>query len=554
MDEGTAERVTLEPTTDSEAGATDSVSKTDSRLSGQAWKRWAPIVLVVALGVALRTLQYFAQVDMWYDELAIARNIEDRGMLELLRPLEHFQVAPFGFLALVDATTSVFGVTATGLRLGPWLFGLASLLLFWRVARRCAEGFALLAVLTLFAVSPALIWYGQSVKPYIGDVAVTLTLVWLSLRYLERPEDTRRALFGAAAGAVLLQFSFPAVPTAAILGLLLLLGWWRERPRPSPRPLLVLLGGWAGGVALAGLVASGLVDQATDVFMRNHWRVAGFPPDNLPSVLSWAGTNVYGAFSHALIFIPPSNILLAAVVALAFALGITGLAVLARRDWIRAAILLAPPAAGLAAATIHLLPFDGGRLSLYAAWPFFILAGAGLQGLRARTTGRWRWMPRTLALVTAAPLLAIVLVAVRPPYTDVPSGREAAEQLAEALREGDRIYVYTQGRHAMAFYGVRAGIEEWMQGERHYDDPRGYLAEVDVLRGSPRAWFFWVNVDGGPDPAWIREYLGTIGEKLDRIPDELFGPAGAVLYDLSDPERLRAASADSFPPPRESGG
>lgn len=106
----------------------------------------------------------------------------------------------------------------------------------------------------------------------------------------------------------------------------------------------------------------------------------------------------------------------------------------------------------------------------------------------------------------------------------------------------------------MAFYGGRAGIEEWIQGERHYDDPRGYLLEVNALRGSPRAWFFWVNVGGGPDPAWIREYLGTIGKELDRIPDDLSGSSGAVLFDLSDRERWRAASADSFPPQSEGGG
>lgn len=510
-----------------------------------SWKRWGPVVLVLALGVALRAVQYFGQVDMWYDELAIARNIEDRGMLEHLRPLDHFQVAPLGFLVMVDAATAVLGVTVAGLRLAPWLFGLASLLFFWRVAERFAEGSSLLAVLTLFAVSPALIWYGQSVKPYIGDVTITLALVWLSLRYLEDREDTRGALAAAAAGAVLLQFSFPAVPTAAILGALLLVDWLRQRPRPPSLPLLVLLGGWGAGAALAGIVASGLVDPATDVFMRDHW-VAGFPPDSFPGALAWAASGVYGAFSHALIFFPPSNILLAAMVALPFTLGMAGLAILVRRQWLRAAILLAPIVAGLGAATIHLLPFSGGRLSLYTAWPFLVFAGAGLQAVRAKATGRWRWMSRTLALVTAAPLLAIVLVAARPPY-DALSGREVVERLAEVRREDDRIYVYTQGRHAMAFYGGRAGIEEWIQGERHYDDPRGYLREVDALRGSPRAWFFWVNQDGGPHPAWIREYLGTIGEERDRISDDLSGATGAVLYDLSDPERLRAASADSFP-------
>jgi hypothetical protein len=98
----------------------------------------------------------------------------------------------------------------------------------------------------------------------------------------------------------------------------------------------------------------------------------------------------------------------------------------------------------------------------------------------------------------------------------------------------------------MAFYGKRAGIEDWMQGERHYDDPRGYLREVDVLRGEPRVWFFWVRLDRD-EPALIRSYLGTIGRELERIPAEPLSATGAVLYDLSDTERSGRISAESFP-------
>ena len=107
-------------------------------------------------------------------------------------------------------------------------------------------------------------------------------------------------------------------------------------------------------------------------------------------------------------------------------------------------------------------------------------------------------------------------------------------------------YVYTQGRHDMAFYGTRAGIDQWIQGDMHFDDPRGYLREVDALRGTPRAWFFWVRLDDD-EPALIRDYLGTIGRELERIPDGELAATGAVLYDLSDPERLGQASAESFP-------
>jgi hypothetical protein len=152
----------------------------------------------------------------------------------------------------------------------------------------------------------------------------------------------------------------------------------------------------------------------------------------------------------------------------------------------------------------------------------------------------------------AVPLVTIVLAGARPPYHpsyvagDGRQPRAVLEDLAERRLAGDRLYVYTQGRHDMAFYGTRAGIDQWTQGDAHFDDPRGYLREVDAMRGTPRAWFFWVRLDDD-EPALIRSYLETIGRELERIPDDEPAATGAVLYDLSDPQRLGQVSAELFP-------
>jgi hypothetical protein len=72
---------------------------------------------------------------MWHDELALARNVEDRGLAGLVtRPLDHLQVAPVGALAVLDVTSTLAGVSDAGLRLGPWILSIAALLLFWRAS------------------------------------------------------------------------------------------------------------------------------------------------------------------------------------------------------------------------------------------------------------------------------------------------------------------------------------------------------------------------------------------------------------------------------------
>jgi len=122
---------------------------------------------ILAFGALLRTIQYAARGSMWLDELAIAINVSERGMWQLLfRPLELRQIAPPGFLFLEKLGTELLGAGEAGLRLFPWLASLASLFLFWRVAVRFASGPAVAAGLLAFAASPSLVWYAGTAKQY----------------------------------------------------------------------------------------------------------------------------------------------------------------------------------------------------------------------------------------------------------------------------------------------------------------------------------------------------------------------------------------------------
>ena len=56
--------------------------------------------------------------------------------MELLcQPLMHNQVAPLGFLILVKAAVAIGGNTEAAFRFFPYVMSLASLYLFWRLAR-----------------------------------------------------------------------------------------------------------------------------------------------------------------------------------------------------------------------------------------------------------------------------------------------------------------------------------------------------------------------------------------------------------------------------------
>ncbi len=519
----------------------------------------AAIVGALALGAGLRTTQYVASTSLWHDELTVALNVEQRPTVELLsRPLAYRQVAPVGFLGAVKAATALFGRTEPAFRLVPWLSGLCAMFLFERVARRVVSGLPVLAAVTCFACSPALIWYGANLKPYSGDVAITLFLVWLALRFRERPRTTRHAMSAGLAGAVGIVCSFPAVPTALILCALLWV-WHREVDSCPLPPLRWLTGLWAGASTVGAAAAFVLLDPATSTYMHRYWANGFVPIPSRHADWWWIPRHLLITFAHFLLFDPRElGVFGLMFVGFASAAAVAGATVLLRARSRQAALIVTPLLGALLASGARLLPFDG-RVAVYAGWPLLLLAASGLQavGLSPFPPVRFLALLATGVFAGLPPLIA--LTSGRPPYPNEES-RPVLEQLVKRFRPGDAIYVYYGAGPAMEFYGKRLGLRGWLIGDCHRGNVRAYLREVDGFRGRPRVWFTYTHAAlGFREPEMIRSYLSTIGVLRERIddPQGLTGQraAAADLYDLSDETRLASASVEEFDgQPERTGG
>lgn len=505
-------------------------------------------------------MEYLGRPSFWFDELAVVLNIQERGLADLVsRPLARFQMAPAAFLASVKVGSELLGMDEIGLRIVPWLSALAGVFLFWRVAVRMLAGAPLLLALSLFSVSPSLIWYSCNVKPYSGDVAATLLLVLLSLRFQERPQDRRSAVGAGAIGGAALFFSYPAVVAAGVLGLILAWRWLRDRPRGSPAPLLWLGTLWAIAALAAGLVSVPLTAGDAAAYMRRFWAQDFMPApwEGLAGLL-WIPDRLFAALGFHLLFIAREWAFGPFVAGACAALACLGVFASFRTSpWV-AALIAAPTLSALLAAAVRLLPL-GLRVSLHAGWPLALFAMAGLQALRRALPDRARWAPVALGALVASVPAALVLVAYRPPFHHQES-RPVLEELARRWRPGDTLFVYYGGRYAAEFYGRRLGLSGWDRSGCHRGEPRQYFREIDHLRGRARVWLFYTHAaEGYREPAVIRSYLETIGTERDRIPDP-FGSLGqseaaAYLYDLSDPGRLAAATwtTHRFPEPTTGG-
>jgi hypothetical protein len=502
-------------------------------LNEQGSVRWIRglVVAALALGIGFRIWQWLAGTSMWQDELWIALNVRDRSMGALLStPLDYRQMAPAGFLAWVKASTQLFGVGDRALRLVPFLAGVLALLLLWRVARRFVSRIGLVGVLMVSATSPALIWYAGNVKQYAVDVAAALLLVWLALRHVEEPADVRRAAWAAGLGALAIVSSYAAVLTGAVLGLLLVSNWTRDRRPAEIRGLLVLAFGWAVSATVATWATLRFSTLDTRTYMRDWW-AAGFAPwdDGLLAVLLWIPERCFHVLAHYMVFAEEEFGGLAIPAAL---LAVGGVAVAWTRYRGRALFLAAPLLAALLGGLTETLPMRE-RASVFAGAPVLLLGMIGLEALLRHRSGPVRWAGYAAVVLAIVPLPAIALTMARPPHRAVEI-RPVLAELADVRREGEAVYVYCRATSAAEFYGPRFGLRDWASGDCSGSAP-AIFAALDALAPG-RVWFVYQY---GPErlslPDSAMAYLARRGDELARISDlRGVSPAEAVLYELEE--------------------
>ncbi len=449
------------------------------------------VFALLLFAVVLRTVQFGAGANLWFDELALALNLEERGFSELAtQSLDRQQVAPVGFLFALEAMTRIFGIDEFALRLVPFLSSLTSVILFALVARRFVAGPGLLFGMVLFAVSPSLVYMAGTVKPYAGDVAVTLLLVWFGLRHCERPDDMRRAALGGVGGALAILLSNPAVPTAMLIVALIFASRLHERRTLLAAPFAALAVPWIIAALVAAISAMRLLDPATEIFMKEFWS-EGFPPGSVAGYGPWLLGQLYGVVAYFLIFVVPSGGALTVVAIIPMLFALVGTRSLGRRSVWRTALVLAPLVVAVVCATAGLLPLRT-RVSLYAGWPILLLAMVGVEAVLRSKSRAVRCAVLLVVFLVGGLPTAGVLFDSPPPYR-TQQIRTVLEEVAEKRQLGDELWVYYGARHAIDFYGPRMGFEEWDQGGMHRGDARAYLRELDRFRGRERVWVVFTH-------------------------------------------------------------
>lgn len=476
--------------------------------------------IMAALGAAVRLEQYMFNRSLWLDESLMALNLLHRSFAQLTKPLDYQLVAPLAWLFAEKSCVALFGPRELSLRLVAIVGGILALVLLALLARRLLSPRAALVTVSLFALSPPLVYYSSELKPYGSDPAASALLWLLGFWALRRPPSGLKLSVLAITGAALLWFSHPVLFVAcgfasAVIAASLADRDWTRVARFGP-----VFAVWAASFAVDYWLT--LRTSSQNVGLPHV-----YPFFTLPirlSTLDMALQSVLGLQQPAITLLLGVTLFAAVIGVLYFWM----------QDRPGCCFLVLPLFFALAASSCHLYPLPG-RFYLFFSPALFLLVGAGVEEICRTASSR------------AVPAALLLLLFFQPLVTTAQVVRHhmPAEELRPVLQyvqghqqPGDTWYVYYYARTMYQYYAEAYGFkgDNVVLGRAFRRPARGKNWDVfqeDFSRlPRQRVWIIfshnWTS-NGVDEPAYALHILDSLGIRKDA---HLEYGAAAYLYDL----------------------
>ncbi len=498
-----------------------------SALTTSRWAAW----LIIGFGVVARVGQYIANRSLWHDEAPLALSIVDRSFAGLLQPLDYDRAAPIGFLLVERLGVLAFGNNEYALRLLPLLAGIASLVLFCRLATAYLAEEALLLAVGLFAIVHPLIYYASEAKQYSTDVAIALLILLVAIDLLMKSASMRRVFLLGLLGGVVVWFSHPSVFVLGGVGATLAVSRLIRRDWKGLGGLSIAYLLWMGSIAGSYIISWRFVLNSQRLL--NFWGNSYMPlPPRSFRDLRWFVDTLFDVFHDPVGLSPYAS----GLAALLFAAGCIWVY---SAQWERASFLLLPVVLTLLASGFHKYPFRG-RLLLFVVPSLIVLIAAGVEWVKKRMGGSALVTFALIAVLCAEPLLFAGYHLIRPRERE--ELRPVLGYVSRHWQDGDRIYVYYGSGPAFRYYATQFNLSDksYMFGVKPGVDWNKFVDELDDLRGRERVWFLFSVAAYGADEARFALYhLDRIGTQIDSLK---MGGAATYLYDLHEGGNLTKAS------------
>lgn len=469
--------------------------------------------ILLLLGVALRLRQYLSGRSLWADEAMLALNIVNRDIAALFKPLEYDQGAPLGFLLVEKFFNLILGRHELVLRFFPLLAGLASLWLFYLLAKKNLQGAGFLLALALFVVNPALVYYSSEAKQYILDAAVTLVLLLLAFPVFQGQANQRNYILLGLAGIVAFWFSHSSLFVLAGIGITLVINNLRKRDASNFRLTFIMGALWLVNLGLLYLL--NLRQLSRNNYLTNYWS-EGFIP--MPP---WSDPSWFASYFRELIQFQFEIFFLPLVVLIVI---LAGWYLLFRENRPFALTFALTALFASTASALRLYPVNG-RLSLFLIPLGIILLGKAVEFVQKSFS----------ANKIASTLTAVVLggyLIFNPVVTSLQNFispkqyehiRPTLQVLADSWKDGDALFVTAWAEPAFRFYAPfygLDGIEITSTEIEDYPDGEQLKSRINPLIGQKRVWVLFSHVYEQArfnERDYLVAYLDEIGEKRREI-------------------------------------
>ncbi|NOY17523.1 MAG: hypothetical protein GXP23_11485 [Gammaproteobacteria bacterium] len=491
----------------------------NTRVFNAGYRYW--VFFLLTLGVFLRTLHYIGDRSLWMDEAKLALNFVQFPTWSIFHPLLNNQIAPVGFLLIEKLVVGWFGVGEMALRFYPFVAGVASVFLIYKLANRIFGIWIGLMALGIFAISHWAIYYAAEVKQYSSDMMVALILYIAAAYALEKWNTTRWVVL-TAAGIVGVWLSHPA--TFILAGIGISIGvqsiahkQWNDVARLAISAI-IWFGAFAVGLYATATIGSGATAAGSATFSHMTevaWTstFAPFPPMSL-SDTRWYWAAFFRVFNHPLGF---------ATQGLAAFLFLAGIVHLWARNCLWLGFLVLPMLVALLASALHLYPFSS-RLLIFLVPGTIIIIAAGIETLRQLAWDKCRpiWFLAIAVLLLQPAWEAFSNATHKIPY-DRENIRAVLEYINQTKAPDDWIYVYARAGSAFRYYRQRFAFPEShiIQGNSIRASWDAYLGDVNRIRCFKRVWLVFSHIEttkaGVDEERYLLHSLDKIGEQLDTI-------------------------------------
>ena len=400
------------------------------------------LAFLVLLGVVWRVVRYALGFPIWGDEAFVAINLIQRDYRGLIEPLVYGQIVPLLFMWGELAITQVLGLSEWGLRLLPFVAGVAALLLFWRFARRVLRPRAAFLAIGMFAAAYYSVRHAAELKAYSLDLLLSLSVMMLGWSIYQHPRSLGRWAALLVVATVGVWASYPLVFTIAGVGLVLAWGGLKARwSAPS----------WCAWAAFGVISASSFVAMFS-LYAQPHAQAAAelvsewsraFPPLTQPWM--WPVWFVYMHTGHMFAYplggAPPASL----VTFVLFCIGVVSLWRSGRRTLVL--FLLSPFVLAILAAFAQKYPYGGSaRTMQYVAPMICLLAGQGIFAVLRRF---FAGPKLAVSIRLVGVLFAVIIVGslardIARPYKSkrILASHNAVVQVAKQTRPNDRWVIF----------------------------------------------------------------------------------------------------------------